>query len=72
MKIELTVEEFDDLLTCVSCGVYQSLKWLTDARNDEFSTSEDIEHYEDVWHRIKALNQKLTDMDVTDMYGKNI
>lgn len=67
MKIELTVGEFEDLLTCVSCGVYQSRKWLADVMNDEFSTPEDVEHYDELERRIKALNQKLT-----DMYGKNI
>lgn len=67
MKIELTAGEFEDMLTCASCGVYLTCKWLADAMNDEFSTPEDVEHYDELERRIKALNEKLR-----DMYGKNI
>ena len=64
MKLELTIEEYEDLMTCTAVGVFKAREWLTTCEHDEFSRAEDVEHYANLLDRLTELDKK-----VRDYYG---
>ena len=58
MKLELTMQEYEDLMTCTAVGVSKAREWLRAAEQDEFGL-EDVEHYYDLLERLTALDDKV-------------
>lgn len=59
MKLELTMQEYEDLMTCTAVGVSKAREWLRNAEQDEFMLEEDVEHYYDLLERLTALDDKI-------------
>lgn len=59
MKLELTMQEYEDLMKCTAVGVSKAREWLRAAEQDEFGLEEDVEHYYDLLERLTALDDKV-------------
>lgn len=59
MKLDLTMQEYEDLMTCTAVGVSKAREWLRAVEQDEFGREEDVEHYYDLLERLTALDDKV-------------
>ena len=59
MKLDLTMQEYEDLMKCTAVGVSKAREWLRAAEQDEFGRVEDVEHYYDLLERLAALDDKI-------------